>query len=122
MDGIAALSYTAKDFKDRGTTEYGYDANGNMTSNEDKQITTIAYNHLNLPTEITSTSGAKIHFAYDAAGMKPTQKVYNSRGTLTKIQDYIGEIVLLDGALYYLIHTEERLAVESDELWGEYNL
>src|SRR5690606_29389708 len=37
-DNNAALTYNAKDFKDRGTTEYGYDENGNMTSNGDKQI------------------------------------------------------------------------------------
>jgi YD repeat-containing protein len=121
-DGIVSLSYKAKDFKDRGTTEYGYDANGNLTSNEDKQITTIAYNHLNLPKEITFTSGAKIRFAYDAAGMKLTQKVYDASGTLTKTQDYIGEIVLLDGALDYLLHEERRLVVEPDGLWGEYYL
>jgi YD repeat-containing protein len=119
-DNNATLTYTAKDFKDRGTTEYGYDANGNMTSNEDKQITTIAYNHLNLPKEITFTSGAKIHFAYDATGNKLIQKVYDASGNITKTQDYIGEIVLLDGALDYLIHEEGRIAVESGSLYYEY--
>ncbi|MBN3584944.1 hypothetical protein JYB64_21350, partial [Algoriphagus aestuarii] len=83
-DNNASLTYTAKDFKDRGTEDYGYDVNGNMTSNVDKDINLISYNHLNLPREITFTSGAKIRFAYDAEGTKLGQKVYNSSGTLTK--------------------------------------
>ncbi|MBN3584966.1 hypothetical protein JYB64_21470, partial [Algoriphagus aestuarii] len=78
------------------------------------------YNHLNLPREITFTSGAKIRFAYDAEGTKLGQKVYNSSGTLTKTQDYIGEIVLLDGQLDYLIHEEGRIVAEANGLWGEY--
>jgi RHS repeat-associated protein len=119
-DNNTSLTYTAKDFKDRETTEYGYDDNGNMTGNPDKQISLITYNYLNLPQEITFTTGAKLKFAYDADGNKLTQKVYNSSGTLTKTQDYIGEIVLLDGALDYLIHEEGRIVAEVDGLWGEY--
>jgi hypothetical protein len=121
-DNNATLTYTAKYFKDRETTAYGYDDNGNMTSNADKQITTIAYNHLNLPKEITFTSGAKISFAYDATGNKLSQTVYDASGNITKTQDYIGEIVLLDGALDYLIHEEGRSVAEADGLWGEYFL
>ena len=119
-DNNMALSYTARDFKDLGTADYGYDANGNQTSNSDKQISQISYNHLNLPEEITFTDGAQLRFAYDATGKKLTQKVYNSSGTLTKKQDYLGEIVLLDGVLDYLIHEEGRLVSETDGLWGEY--
>ncbi|WP_425637958.1 DUF6443 domain-containing protein [Algoriphagus yeomjeoni] len=121
-DNNLSTNYTAKDFKDWGTAAYGYDENGNMTANVDKEITLITYNHLNLPQEITFESGAQLRFAYDAAGNKLTQKVYNSSGTLTKTQDYIGEIVLLDGALDYLIHEEGRLVAEVDGLWGEYYL
>ncbi|WP_425637964.1 hypothetical protein ACPUEN_00930 [Algoriphagus yeomjeoni] len=121
-DNNLSTNYTAKDFKDWGTAAYGYDENGNMTANVDKEITLITYNHLNLPQEITFESGAQLRFAYNATGNKMTQKVYNSSGTLTKTQDYIGEIVLLDGALDYLIHEEGRLVAEVDGLWGEYYL
>ncbi|WP_425637968.1 DUF6443 domain-containing protein [Algoriphagus yeomjeoni] len=121
-DNNLSTGYTAKDFVESGSEEYGYDENGNMTANVDKEITLITYNHLNLPQEITFESGAQLRFAYDATGNKMTQKVYNSSGTLTKTQDYIGEIVLLDGALDYLIHEEGRLVAEVDGLWGEYYL
>ena len=40
-----------KGFKDEnnGTADYAYDANGNMTKDENKFISSIVYNHLNLP-------------------------------------------------------------------------
>ncbi|PZX48945.1 DUF6443 domain-containing protein [Algoriphagus chordae] len=121
-DNNLSTGYTAKDFVESGSEEYGYDDNGNMTANVDKEITLITYNHLNLPQEITFESGAQLRFAYDAVGNKLTQKVYNSSGVLTKTQDYIGEIVLLDGALDYLIHGVGRLVAEPDGLYGEYYL
>ncbi|MBN3584941.1 hypothetical protein JYB64_21330, partial [Algoriphagus aestuarii] len=85
-DGISSNTHTSKDFKPNiGVTgNYQYDGNGNQTVNKDKRISEIKYNHLNLPREITFTSGAKIRFAYDAEGTKLGQKVYNSSGTLTK--------------------------------------
>ncbi len=119
-DNIMALTYTSKDFKGHGTGEYGYDENGNMTGNPDKQISLIAYNHLNLPEEISFSTGAKIRLAYDADGNKLTQKVYDSNMTLTKTQDYIGEIVLLDGALDYLVHEEGRIVAEPEGLHSEF--
>ena len=41
-------------FKDGNTTpvDYAYDTNGNMTVDKNKNITSIHYNHLNLPTKI----------------------------------------------------------------------
>ena len=51
------------------TTEYTYDANGNMITDDNKGITAIAYNHLNLPTSVTM-GGGTISYIYDAAGTK----------------------------------------------------
>jgi RHS repeat-associated protein len=121
-DGIAALSYTAKDFKERSATAYTYDPNGNLKSNLDKQISTISYNHLNLPSEISFNTGAKIRFTYDAEGNKLTQRTYNTSGTLTTTQDYLGEFVYQNGALDYLIHEEGRVAAEPTGLFYEYYL
>ncbi|WP_157370254.1 hypothetical protein [Aquiflexum balticum] len=64
--------------------------------------------------------GGKIRLAYDAEGNKLTQKVYNSSGSLTKAQDYIGEVVLVDGALDYLVHEEGRIVSEPDGLHSEF--
>jgi RHS repeat-associated protein len=62
------------------STDYQYDANGNMTSDENKGISTIKYNHLNLPVAITFLNDAnkdtKIEYLYDASGKKVGKKVH----------------------------------------------
>jgi RHS repeat-associated protein len=70
---------------------YSYDNNGNMTSDPNKGITTIAYNHLNLPTTITFTNSRSISFLYDAGGNKLRKTVVLS-GVTQYIQDYVGGI------------------------------
>jgi RHS repeat-associated protein len=119
-DSDLALAYTSKDFKERTNTAFTYDANGNQRTNLDKQISNIDYNHLNLPREISFNTGAKIIFSYDAEGTKLTQKVYNTSGTLTKTQDYVGETVYLDAGLDYFIHEEGRVAYEIGTYQYEY--
>jgi RHS repeat-associated protein len=119
-DAYSTTTYTAKDFKERSATAYIYDGNGNLQTNLDKQISNITYNHLNLPSEISFNTGAKIRFSYDAEGAKLTQKLYNTSGALTKTQDYMGEFVYQDGALDYLIHEEGRVASEPSGLFYEY--
>lgn len=51
-------------------TDYGYDANGNLTQDNNKAISGVTYNHLNLPVVITITGKGTITFVYDAAGHK----------------------------------------------------
>jgi Domain of unknown function (DUF6443) len=61
------------DFKDgtNGTTDdYTYDANGNMNIDNNKAISSIAYNYLNLPSVITITGKGSITYTYNAAGNK----------------------------------------------------
>jgi YD repeat-containing protein len=58
-DAMTAQTYTSKDFKERSTTAYAYDVNGNLKTNLDKQINNITYNHLNLPSEVSFNTGAK---------------------------------------------------------------
>lgn len=61
--------------------DYAYDANGNMISDQNKGITQILYNHLNLPIKIVFGSESnKIEYLYDAAGKK-VQKLVTEVGT-----------------------------------------
>ena len=68
-------------FKDGADTamEYSYDPNGNMTEDKNKKITSIQYNHLNLPTEVVVNNnniwsgGGKITYVYDVTGIKITK-------------------------------------------------
>ena len=65
--------YSAND-----TTDYTYDANGNMVSDENKGISSITYNHLNLPVKIVFDNDLnfRIEYLYDATGKKVAKKVH----------------------------------------------
>ena len=80
------------EFKDSATNtidDYDYDANGNMTKDNNKNITAITYNHLNLPTQITFGSAGNISYIYNATGQK-VQKVVVEPGKTTITTDYLG--------------------------------
>lgn len=77
----------SKDINSDGFTDaddYDYDVNGNMTSDENKGITNIYYNHLNLPTKIIfdGNLNTKIEYLYDATGKKAAKKVFYMKPVL----------------------------------------
>ena len=60
--------------------DYLYDSNGNMIEDANKGITSIEYNHLNLPTKVLFNTGNaigsdEINYIYDATGVKLAKKV-----------------------------------------------
>ncbi|EJL65544.1 RHS repeat-associated core domain protein-containing protein [Flavobacterium sp. CF136] len=69
--------------------DYSYDANGNMTKDNNKNIIEIRYNHLNLPTKITFASTENIVYIYNAAGQK-VQKIVNETAKPAVTTDYLG--------------------------------
>ncbi|WP_264538219.1 RHS repeat domain-containing protein [Flavobacterium sp. N1736] len=85
-DGFKNSAYGAEGFKDGTNTDddYIYDANGNMILDKNKDITSVTYNHLNLPVKVTFGSGT-IDYKYDATGAK--QRKIVSTGITT---DYAG--------------------------------
>ncbi|CAM1350895.1 hypothetical protein THALO_220001 [Tenacibaculum halocynthiae] len=81
-------------FKDKSNKlDYTYDVNGNMISDKNKDIGSITYNHLNLPTEITFSngSGGTINYVYDASGVKLSKVV--SDFNQTKVTQYAGNYI-----------------------------
>ncbi len=93
-------------FKDGAntTTEYTYDANGNMITDANKGITSITYNHLNLPTQVTLGSG-NIQYIYDATGVKQ-KKVVNETGLSSVTTEYAGNYIYEGSALQFFNHAE----------------
>lgn len=65
--------------------DYDYDANGNLIYDKNKDITSIEYNHLNLPQTITIDGKGSIQYTYDAAGNK-IKKVVNENGSPNTIK------------------------------------
>ncbi|MBC9930405.1 RHS repeat-associated core domain-containing protein [Chitinophaga qingshengii] len=101
------------DFKD-GTNagyDYEYDAMGNLIQDLNKGITSITYNHLNLPTAITIESKGVIRYQYDAAGNKLKKTVTDNTSGTTKITttDYINGFVYQNDTLQFASHEEGRL-------------
>jgi RHS repeat-associated protein len=95
-------------FKDGAntSTEYTYDNNGNMTSDANKGITGITYNHLNLP-KLVTINGQNITYTYDAAGTK-LRKVVSGVTT-----DYAGDFIYNNNNLQFLNHAEGYFNVTS---------
>jgi RHS repeat-associated protein len=89
------------DFKDGVNTndDYLYDANGNLNLDNNKAISSITYNHLNLPAVINITGKGSITYTYDAGGNKlrkvtlenPTAT--NGNKTITTTTNYINGLV-----------------------------
>ncbi len=86
-------------------TNIGYDANGNTTSFPDKGISSIQYNYLNLPKQITQNAQVT-NYTYRADGVK-VKKLFNGLET-----NY------LDGFQYKFTHTWEAPSgtMTSDEM------
>ncbi|WP_250149327.1 RHS repeat-associated core domain-containing protein [Flagellimonas sp. 389] len=72
-----------------------------LTSDANKGITGITYNHLNLPVSVSFNSGGVINYVYDAAGMKLEKTASN--GTYT---EYAGNYVYENDNLQFFSHPE----------------
>ena len=107
-----ATTYDAG-FKDGAelTTEYTYDKNGNMLTDSNKSITGITYNALNLPKQITFSSGDKINYTYDASGARLKQQITVS-GSISQTYDYAGNLLFDNGRLAEVSHAQGRLKVD----------
>ncbi|MEL4309186.1 RHS repeat-associated core domain-containing protein, partial [Joostella sp. CR20] len=95
-------------FKDGSNTDndYGRDVNGNLIRDKNKGITNIVYNHLNLPTKVTTSEGS-ISYFYDATGVK-LKKVVSSGATT----DYAGNYIYENGNLQFFNHAEGYVDAE----------
>jgi len=105
-----------------GEPEYGYDANGNMVSDDNKGIQEIIYNHLNLPAEIYLEKDRAIRYLYDANGNKLRKIVFGEQGHIEYIRDYSGSFVYTDGAIDFVLTDESRVNKEGDGYRYEYFL
>lgn len=86
------------DFKDgtNSNDDYSYDVNGNLTLDNNKTISSITYNHLNLPVVISVTGKGTIAYTYDATGNKITKLITDNSTagkTITTTTTYINGFV-----------------------------
>lgn len=99
-------TYKNEGFKDNGGTlnDYSYDGNGNTKNDYNKEIRSIDYNQLNLPTNVNHFALGNIRYIYDATGTK-IQKIVNDRGTVTTTS-YAGNFTYKNNSLQFFNHPE----------------
>ena len=84
------------EYRDGAATWYekNHDKNGNMTKDLNKNISSITWNSLNLPSSITFSTGHRVYYTYDAMGRK--QRVIYQTMTLPAASIYV--LRLSDGS------------------------
>lgn len=98
-------------FKDDETSgedindDYTYDDYGNMTSDSNKNIEAISYNHLNLPVGIIFRGIGRIVYLYNANGQKVSKKVISENNS-DIITDYLDGFQYTNARLNFFPHTE----------------
>jgi RHS repeat-associated protein len=92
--------------------DYEYDVNGNLTKDNNKAISSISYNHLNLPQIINITGKGSIEYVYDASGNK-LKKIVHETGKADKTTAYLFG-VYEDDVLQFLPHEEGRIRPQRD--------
>jgi len=104
----AALIPSSSQAQFDAITDYSYDVNGNLVLDNNKAISSIVYNHLNLPQTITVAGKGTITYTYDAAGGKLKKTVYEPTG-----ENYYKttETTYLGGAVYETKNIFSRLNV-----------
>jgi RHS repeat-associated protein len=96
---------------DRNGDDYSYDDNGNMNKDDNKTITAITYNHLNLPMKITFANGGTIEYIYNATGTK-VGKVFKENnplcagGVCTVTTDYLDGFQYKNNVLLFFPQAE----------------
>ncbi|WP_212002738.1 DUF6443 domain-containing protein [Chitinophaga sp. HK235] len=105
---------TLGDFKEITKDEsqdYWYDLNGNMTRDNNKNIASISYNHLNLPERISIPNKGTIRYSYNAAGIKLRKTVNDSTVTpaLVTTTDYLSGFEYKNDTLQHIAHEEGRI-------------
>ena len=101
--------------------DYAYDDNGDMISDANKGITSVEYDHLNLPTKVTFDAQNYIAYLYDAAGVKLQQKVYKD-GALEKTTDYVSSFIYEDGTLQFVQNEHGRVVPKNGGWDYQYHL
>ena len=117
-------------FIERSAQAYTYDANGNQTSNYDKEFVSVEYNHLNLPRRFELTGGRRHEITYTATGEKLALTVLSFTGGQWQtdyVHYYLPDLQLRDDDIEAIFHAEGRAvklatALQPSSFAFDYNL
>ncbi len=105
LASVSDASGLATGFSDVAGTDYAYDANGNLTQDNNKSITNIEYNLLNLPKLITKDANNTVTYIYSATGEKLCKET-KLNDTVTK-RYYCGGFEYDNAKYLALVHHAE---------------
>ncbi|MET0392151.1 MAG: DUF6443 domain-containing protein, partial [Chitinophagaceae bacterium] len=106
--------------KTNSATDYTYDANGNLKTDLNKDISSdtadaIEYNILNLPAKVRVKDKGLIEYTYDALGNK-LQKTVKETGQPNRTTLYLGGTIYQNDTLQLIGHEEGRIRPQGDSL------
>lgn len=107
-----------KEINNNTSQDYTYDANGNMYVDNNKDISYIHYNHLNMPDSIVITSKGNIKYVYDATGNK-LKKIITEGAKVTTTLYLTGNYV--NDTLQYMGHEEGRIRFKIEDSTLQYD-
>ncbi|KAA5535616.1 DUF6443 domain-containing protein [Paenimyroides baculatum] len=96
--------------------DYIYDTLGNIITDKNKSISSISYNHLNLPYQVAFSNGGNIKFTYDSSGIRLSKKVQPNGGALITT-DYMNGFQYENGTLQFFPHTEGYVKRNTDNTY-----
>jgi len=99
------------DFQDGTNTgdDYAYDGNGNLTKDQNKGITSVTYNYLNLPQVVTVQGKGTVTYTYDASGNKWQKATYDQATGKTTTTLYLGANQYRNDTLQFFGTSEGRI-------------
>jgi len=108
IEDAVSVNYHLEDFvnNNQNTSDYSYDANGNLIGDANKGIINIAYNYFNQPVTTNSSAGT-ISNLYDATGTLLQKTIVPSSGP-TQVYRYWGGFTYRNDSLLYVRHEEGR--------------
>ena len=98
--------------------EYTYDQNGNMTQDLNRKISSIQYNLLNLPQNMTYSNNRSTTYVYDATGRKLQVEYVNPATTF----DYCGNMIYVNGTLDRILVDDGYIEPYEGEMYYSYYL
>jgi RHS repeat-associated protein len=107
LESVDDATASATGFKDVAGVDYDYDANGNLRKDNNKGITSISYNLLNLPYVLSKDGSNNIRYIYDASGAKLGKEA--TVGGVTTKRWYCGAMEYDNGRDLSMIHTDEGI-------------
>ncbi|HJZ41739.1 MAG TPA: DUF6443 domain-containing protein, partial [Bacteroidales bacterium] len=101
-------SLEVEDFPEN-SSNYIYDANGNMTTDGSRNTTLAYHNTLNIPSSVDFGNNNRIFYHYSAGGAKLLKHVDEAAPGTDSYTHYIGNIIYENGRLSYIITEEGRM-------------